>query len=830
MKSINPTISTFDNHLNWTISLVQLLPVVIQLGLLGIVIHIFQIEADLGLTIFFPWMCGAFLVHALLPLQIRPKIQFIFFVVILSLFVGEWGTLKIVGLGFLIMSICHIPIPIIGRKILALSLGVLLGLSMLGDISTIFTDYELRIATTLLMFRTILYLHELPHEKESESVSFWQRINYFFMLPNIILPLFPIVDYQKHKRQYYDIEANKIYQSGINLILWSLVCILSYRFLYHFIIPNQLRLDGVQEVTIYIIVTYLTVIRLVGLLTLAVGVLRLFGYNLPDIFNYMFFASSFSDLFKRINIYWKDFLMKLCYYPTYFRVRKWSPTYALTIATLVTFFFTWLFHVYQWFWVLGTNPISETGMIYWGIFGLVATLNTLSERKQKRIKPRPVWSFATKHIAKVFLTFLSMALLYSVWMAPSFLIWSGMLVTAFQDSWMNWMKVCVYISIFYVVSCILYFWYLKKVDYWNNVWRNIQRPKTALNCSILIILLGFSFFSNSNKNIHLFVNDNQLNENDINTEYSGYYSEILDVHNDISSRIWGRDYTFKKGRVEKFQDIDIVRPVNNVLGYEFIPNTKGFFKEKNITVNSWGFRDKEYSKLPEENTIRIALVGASPTMGSGVEDEEVFEAIIERQLNEKYASSNQKFELLNFAQPSLCALHYAYQIEDKIRHFEPDYVLFVEHCRPMAGFSKKLVRVLEAENEIYPELAAFMEREKLNLETMRTKTQMAQKSESLVSFSYKFLKETCDKYNIDLIWAHVPPTYKDNYYKDYKILADRHDYSKQINLSDIYDNYSQKLLVVGANDYHPNAWAHEIIAENLLPELEQLLQLKKDKQ
>ena len=32
--------------------------------------------------------------------------------------------------------------------------------------------------------------------------------------------------------------------------------------------------------------------------------------------------SSFTDFWRRINIYWKDFMMKVFYYPAFFRLRR----------------------------------------------------------------------------------------------------------------------------------------------------------------------------------------------------------------------------------------------------------------------------------------------------------------------------------------------------------------------------------------------------------------------------------------------------------------------------------------------------------------------------
>ena len=65
--------------------------------------------------------------------------------------------------------------------------------------------------------------------------------------------------------------------------------------------------------------------------------LHLFGFNLPETHHRYFLASSFTDFWRRINIYWKDFMMKVFYYPAYFRLRKLGDTKALVLATAFTF-------------------------------------------------------------------------------------------------------------------------------------------------------------------------------------------------------------------------------------------------------------------------------------------------------------------------------------------------------------------------------------------------------------------------------------------------------------------------------------------------------------
>ena len=58
-------------------------------------------------------------------------------------------------------------------------------------------------------FRLIVYMYHLRHQKEPISVS--RTLSYFFLLPSICFPLFPVVDYKTFCRTYYDDEEHLIY-------------------------------------------------------------------------------------------------------------------------------------------------------------------------------------------------------------------------------------------------------------------------------------------------------------------------------------------------------------------------------------------------------------------------------------------------------------------------------------------------------------------------------------------------------------------------------------------------------------------------------------------
>ena len=75
------------------------------------------------------------------------------------------------------------------------------------------------------------------------------------------------------------------------------------------------------------------------------------------------------------------------------------------------------------------------------------------------------------------------------------------------------------------------------------------------------------------------------------------------------------------------------------------PYARGFHKLKWVSINSDGFRDREYSVEKPEGTCRIIFLGDSALFGSGVDLEDTVPKLLERKLNE---TLDGKFEVLNF--------------------------------------------------------------------------------------------------------------------------------------------------------------------------------------
>lgn len=107
------------------------------------------------------------------------------------------------------------------------------------------------------------------------------------------------------------------------------------------------------------------------------------------------------------------------------------------------------------------------------------------------------------------------------------------------------------------------------------------------------------------------------------------------------------------------------------------PNTEVVYKTSEFTItvktNALGFRGKDYSLTKPQNTVRILTVGDSFTYGWGVNNDDTWPAILEKELNKSINAK--KVEVLNFGKSGLNPIEYAEIANKYVPIFKPDYVL-----------------------------------------------------------------------------------------------------------------------------------------------------------
>ncbi|MGB0911296.1 MAG: SGNH/GDSL hydrolase family protein [Nitrospirales bacterium] len=142
--------------------------------------------------------------------------------------------------------------------------------------------------------------------------------------------------------------------------------------------------------------------------------------------------------------------------------------------------------------------------------------------------------------------------------------------------------------------------------------------------------------------------------------------------------------------VENF-DIEMWRYARDVkrvsdipgMGHEHVPNTSGVYMSVPVTINSVGWRDKEYSIEKPPNTLRIMMLGDSVTFGWGALPEGVTSYVLESLLN--HGEGQRQYEVLNTGIGNTnTAMQTAYFLHEGFR-YQPDVVVlnyFINDAEP----------------------------------------------------------------------------------------------------------------------------------------------------
>lgn len=822
----------------------------LQLALVSLVIYRFNIEMHLGLPQLLPFVLVAFIINALMPREHRLKFFFFASLAPIFYFFGWQDGSLLVGFAMLMIGTAHLPIPYWVRK-----WGVIAEAALLAYIKYTATAAEGAAGFTLssqivsmlgamFMFRMILYIYELQYEKANDPTTIWQRLSYFFMLPNICFPIFPIVDWKTFKRTYYDQADFSIYQRGVNLIVLGAVQLIAYRVLYY-LTPSAAEVNGFWTLLRYLVLSYLLLLRLNGILNMAVGLLRIFGFNLPDIFNYMFLARGFDDYWRKLNIYWKDFLVKIIYYPIYFRYRKRNTVFALTVATLVTFAFNWAFHAYQWFWILGTFSVRSTEVLMWTILGLLVLFAVLQQ--QRKPKPgtanrKPASEGWNKHLrttGNIIGTFLTLTLVYSLLVTPNLTTWGSVLGQAGKGSLLDWLGFVGLIGAVWLIGAYLF--HLTERGAFQRVAAFFKSDRKIVGLNVLLLAaMLFSSTKPVDKGVRMVSGystkpflEHHLNIADQRKQFDGYYEEILFSDN-FSSPLWQMEaqkpdnwFVFKKLDLMYFDGLHV----------RLKPSSETVFKNATLTTNRWGFRDREYEKVPPPNTLRMAIVGGSAEMGPGVADELVFEQQVEDRLNEKHGTDGQQFEILNFAISGMSIIRNIEKMEKEVLDFQPDKVIIFGHKQEefhaFQAFefieqnrgTERLPKEKMVEMKWLERFDAFVEDENLKLEDFVNKEEQRAIGWKVLEWGYGEMKRMCDERGIELIMMYQPHILRSHEtYEPFEEITNKYGIPF-INLMGVFEGESQEDLQLAAWDNHVNTYGHGLLADRIYEELVEHLDL-----
>src|SRR4029077_3412432 len=121
---------------------------------------------------------------------------------------------------------------------------------------------------SMFMFRVMIYLYDLKHRTAPFSPA--RAISYFFLLPNVCFPLFPVVDYKTFCSTYYNEEWVRVYQTGLRGMLRGVCQLLLYRIVDQFSALDVSKLSPALDAAGFMLGMYLLYLRVTGMFHLIV--------------------------------------------------------------------------------------------------------------------------------------------------------------------------------------------------------------------------------------------------------------------------------------------------------------------------------------------------------------------------------------------------------------------------------------------------------------------------------------------------------------------------------------------------------------------------------
>jgi hypothetical protein len=800
------------------LSLLQLIAILFIVGS-------FNIEKSSGIKEVSSIIVFLFIINSFVKLRFRPAILFSSSIIIIYYAFGLFSGSILIITGLTLIGCCHLPIKLWMRTFLILFFTA--GMVILR--ANLF--YAPRAAlvvpfiASMFMFRIIIYLYELKHSNLESS--FFQRLSYFFLFPNHCFLLFPIIDYKTYLKTYFNKPEKEIWQKGIRWMLRGVIHLIGYRIIYYYLLIGPNEVTDLPSLLRYITCSYALILRLSGLFHFTIGLLSMFGLNLPPIFNNYLLATSFVTLWRRINIYWREFMMKIFYYPIFFKYKKIIKRNLLATTMITVFFITWALHNYQWFWIRGNFPLTTMDIAFWATLGICITINSVwlekTMGKAKKIQNNIILYPLT--ILKMIGIFLFMSIMWSLWGSNSLQEWTFLLSKGKQFTAQEFtFLLSIFFGIIIIGSALQYLFskeHIKKLI-------NIEPGHTVMITIPSLIILLVTIIPQTKKNIPSAVNnfisslsEEKLNNTDKENTERGYYKKLIDGEKNSLGGLW--EINLK--RPKSFTSIDdITIRTTDLLSRTFKPNSKIKVNDYLLETNSFGLRDRNYELVKPTKSYRIALLGGSYEMGSGVNNNEIYENLTEERLNKNNTDSIIKaYEILNF---SLGGYHLVQQVElcnTTVFKFKPDALIYVSHtgeARRLLGYFASNIQ--NGTDLKYPFLKKIksLSGVKQTMSKIEIQEHLKPYIYTIIQWCYSEIAKSCHLNHSIPVWAFLPATAD---------ILDNDEYQKikgyalqlgfvTMDLRGVYGNIDRTKIYVSEWDTHPNAEGHRMIFEKFYSE------------
>ena len=839
----------------------EFLVVVAQFGLVVLLVQYWQLESQLLTRLL--WLAfGGFIIHHLLPMRFRlPFFAMLSLVAVIS-GVGHFGPnlgvawltgkirtidflyhllpgLTLIGIGLGLIGICHLPIRFAARVALVAVAGA--ALVFLRTHSQWFPDVTEMwvILGSMFMFRLTIYLYDLKHRTAPFSAA--RAISYFFLLPNVCFPLFPVVDYKTFCSTYYNEDWPRIYQSGLKWMFRGVVQLLLYRIVYQYAPLDVSNLSSALDVAGCMLGMYLLYLRISGTFHLIVGLLHMFGFNLPETHHLYYLATSFTDVWRRINIYWKDFVMKLFFYPMHFKLRRMGTLWALSLATLVTFLATWLLHSWQWFWIRGRPLFNWKDFSFWMILGVLVLVTAIYEatRGRKRtLRPSRV-TLRQRLILGVQSAgiFSLMCILWAYWSCQTWAEFQALIDAASRPSVREVM--IVFGALLLICVCgMVWGWSSRETSEGRGTqatrapfhfWPSAATVAIGALCLLILPSIATRVIPRF-KPVIARLHGDTLNARDMAQQRRGYYEE-LDVGG-IDNWQWG-----EAGAPEGWgKGLKVFyRQRSDFMLTDINPSVSTFLGGAPISSNSLGMRDREYTTIKPPNTYRIVLLGSSHDLGSGIKEDETYENVVEDRLNHELPDSHySRYEILNMSVGMSGLFQRLLRLEQQGFQFKPDAVILSVAAGDEQFLFRHLSRALSLGIEPPPDYRQILERVTRSagidrkMPEVMIERRLQPYGDELYEWAFQRFAQQCKQRGIHplVVFRPAPVDFQGVEQADRSevIRLARAAGLEVIDLSPAFDSVRDRnTLIIAKWDHHTTARGHRLLADKLYERLVPLL-------
>ncbi len=819
-------------------------------ALIVLALHTYTIESRSFTEFVAPLALFGFIINHYLPVALRrPFFLLLCFAGIFAVFgfISLPAALGLIFGGLALVGICHLPIPMWARIAVLVACAAGLAAVRVGWFYAGWTAVIVTVLPSMFMFRLPIYLYDTASNKGPKDV--WGRLSYFFMFPNLVFPFFPVVDFATFGRSYYNDEAIKIYQRGATFMLRGLIHLLLYRVIYTYFV---LAPDDVHDPASFlqqIVSNFGLYFRISGMFHLIAGLLLLFGFNLHETHSQFYFSNSFLDFWRRINIYWKDFMQKMFFNPSYMRFKRLGASHMTSVALAmgVVFFATWALHAYQWFWLTGTLQITLPDILFWTILLVLLVAQTFYEARPRKASLRLGALGSQLHlIVRTACTFLTICLLWSFWTSSSVSDWMALVTqsglmpalvrpgTASATAWLMTFATVAFAIVMVAIAAGLPF--APAPPALGSRARSKEShlsDSLPLGVALVSGLLALqvpainSALGSGVRTVAEEIRVHNLNGADEVTMERGYYEGLATEK--LSPELW----TFLSTRAhlpDPGEDAPRgMRLRNDYLGRDYFPSSTYRNNGVNTPINRWGFPDLDYELDKPPGTYRIVLVEASRANGAGVAHSDRFETLLEQRLNSEAATGKYAhYEILNFSGDGYAPLERLLFFEEKqALRFSPDAVLYVAGIRDTEFYhhAQMIRRGVPMPYEFLEKIhkQAGVDRSMSEAEIIR---RLRPYRYEFVSAIYRRLAEELREHGVKGIWIYVPLVSKvrENWDEVAKL--------RQLAQEAGFITADVGKLFAGMNDWstyrisrwdsHPNERGHVVIAKALYERLKAL--------